>query len=204
MSHVMLLLAHPRPDSYCHAIADRIRSVLTGSGHDVRFHDLYAERFDPIVSAEEAYTTGESVEAYLAREADTVVGRHRAELRDARGLVVVHPNWWGKPPAILSGWMDRVVVPGVAYRLPDATAEPESLVAVERMLVVNTSDTAAEREREVFGDPLGAIWGRCLAPYLGDPLFTRHVLRPVTDAAPAQRSRWLQEVTDLTGTVFGN
>lgn len=103
MSHVMLLLAHPRPDSYCHAIADRIRSVLTGSGHDVRFHDLYAERFDPIVSAEEAYTTGESVEAYLAREADTVVGRHRAELRDARGLVVVHPSWWGKPPAIPSG-----------------------------------------------------------------------------------------------------
>lgn len=159
MSHVMLLLAHPRPDSYCHAIADRIRSVLTGSGHDVRFHDLYAERFDPIVSAEEAYTTGESVEAYLAREADTVVGRHRAELRDARGLVVVHPNWWGKPPAILSGWMDRVVVPGVAYRLPDATAEPESLVAVERMLVVNTSDTTAEREREVFGDPLGGDLG---------------------------------------------
>lgn len=198
----MLLLAHPRPDSYCHAIANRIRSVLTGSGHDVRFHDLYAESFDPIVSAEEAYTTGESVESYLAREADTVVGRHRAELRDARGLVVVHPNWWGKPPAILSGWMDRVVVPGVAYRLPDATGVPEPLVAVERMLVVNTSDTTAEREAAVFGDPLEAIWGRCLAPYLGDPSFVRQVLRPVTDATAVQRADWLDDTAELTRSLF--
>jgi len=200
----MLLLAHPRPDSYCHAIADRIRSVLTGSGHDVRFHDLYAEAFDPIVSAEEAYTTGESVESYLARESDSVVGRHRTELRDARGLVVVHPNWWGKPPAILAGWMDRVVVPGVAYRLPDATGEPESLRAIERMLVVNTSDTTAEREQSVFGDPLEAIWGRCLAPYLGEPSFVRRVLRPVTDATPAERSAWLDEIGHLTSTIFQN
>ncbi len=80
----MLLLAHPRPDSYCHAIADRIRTVLTDAGADVRFHDLYAGAVRSIVSAEEAYTTGESVEAYLARESDTVVGRHRAELREAR------------------------------------------------------------------------------------------------------------------------
>ncbi|PTR32329.1 putative NADPH-quinone reductase [Rhodococcus sp. OK519] len=202
MSHVMLLLAHPRPDSFCHAIADRIRSVLTTSGHDVRFHDLYAESFDPIVSAEEAYTTGESVEAYLAREADTVVGRHRMELQDARGLVVVHPNWWGKPPAILSGWMDRVVVPGVAYRLSDATGVPESLVAVERMLVVNTSDTTAEREAAVFGDPLEAIWGRCLAPYLGDPSFVRQVLRPVTDATAAQRAAWLEDTADRARSLF--
>ncbi|BCN44475.1 NAD(P)H-dependent oxidoreductase [Prescottella equi] len=202
MSHVMLLLAHPRPDSYCHAIADRIRTVLTDAGADVRFHDLYAEQFDPIVSAEEAYTTGESVEAYLARESDTVVGRHRAELREARGLVVVHPNWWGKPPAILAGWMDRVVVPGVAYRLPDATGEPESLVTIERMLVVNTSDTTAEREEAVFGDPLEAIWGRCLAPYLGGPSFVRHVLRPVTDATPQQRRVWLDDVAETTRTLF--
>lgn len=198
----MLLLAHPRPDSYCHAIADRIRTVLTETGADVGFHDLYAEQFDPIVSAEEAYTTGESVEAYLARESDTVVGRHRAELREARGLVVVHPNWWGKPPAILAGWMDRVVVPGVAYRLPDATGEPESLVRIERMLVVNTSDTTAEREEAVFGDPLEAIWGRCLAPYLGGHSFVRHVLRPVTDATPQQRTVWLDEVAETTRTLF--
>ncbi|MBM4485024.1 NAD(P)H-dependent oxidoreductase [Prescottella equi] len=203
MSHVMLLLAHPRPDSYCHAIADRIRTVLTDAGADVRFHDLYAEQFDPIVSAEEAYTTGESVEAYLARESDTVVGRHRTELREARGLVVVHPNWWGKPPAILAGWMDRVVVPGVAYRLPDATGEPESLVTIERMLVVNTSDTTAEREEAVFGDPLEAIWGRCLAPYLDGPSFVRHVLRPVTDATLKQRTVWLDDVAETTRTLFG-
>ena len=108
--------------------------------------------------------------------------QHRDELRDAAGLVAIHPNWWGKPPAILSGWLDRILVPGVAYRLDDAGGAPESLLTLRQLLVVNTSDTTEERERTLFGDPLDAIWRRCLAPYLGEP--------EVTPAgAPGRRGR---------------
>ena len=60
-------------------------------------HDLYAEGFEPVSGA------------------DAIVHRHRDEIASADGLVVVHPNWWGKPPAIMAGWLDRVIVPGVAY-----------------------------------------------------------------------------------------
>jgi len=100
MSTVMLLLAHPRATSYCHAIAERIGESLLNLGHEVRSHDLYAELFDPVLTAEESHTSGGAIESVLARENDPLVALHREELRVADGLVTVHPNWWGMPPAI--------------------------------------------------------------------------------------------------------
>ena len=199
----MLLLAHPRPDSYCHALAERIGQRLVDLGHEVRSHDLYAERFDPILTTYESHTSGQEVETLLAQEDDPLLALHREELRQAEGLAIVHPNWWGMPPAILTGWINRVVVPGVAYRLADATGYPEPLAPISRLLVVNTSDTTDEREETLYGDPLASIWGRCVAPYIGSPQVTRRVLRPVTDATDRQRADWLDEVDALTVETFG-
>ncbi|MFI5589788.1 NAD(P)H-dependent oxidoreductase [Amycolatopsis sp. NPDC051758] len=200
---VVVLLAHPRPGSLNHALAERVVDTLTRLGRSVRFHDLYAERFDPVLTAEEAYTSGTRAEEFLAAEPDPLVRQHREELRDAAGLVAIHPNWWGKPPAILSGWLDRILVPGVAYRLDDAGGAPESLLTLRRLLVVNTSDTTEERERTLFGDPLDAIWRRCLAPYLGEPEVTRLVLRVVADAGADRRDSWLRDVEAEVTRLFG-
>jgi NAD(P)H dehydrogenase (quinone) len=203
MSHLVLLLAHPRADSYCHAIAERIGERLLDLSHEVRSHDLYAELFDPIMPAFESHISGPAIESTLAREDDPLVALHREELRQAEGLVVVHPNWWGMPPAILTGWINRIVVPGVAYRLAEATGHPEPLAPVQQLFVVNTSDTTDEREATLYGDPLASIWGRCIAPYLGSPQVTRRVLRPVSSATSQQRSDWLDEVETLTTQTFG-
>ncbi len=203
MSHIVLLLAHPRPDSYCHALAERIGQRLCDLGHDVRSHDLYAERFDPLLTSYESHTTGATVESALAREEDPLIALHREELRQAHGLAVVHPNWWGMPPAILTGWINRIVVPGVAYRLAEATGHPEPLAPIQKLFVVNTSDTTDEREETLYGDPLADIWGRCIAPYLGSPRVTRKVLRPVSSATPDRRAEWLDEVDAMTTEAFG-
>jgi NAD(P)H dehydrogenase (quinone) len=200
---VMVLLAHPRPGSLNHAVAARVRDTLTRAGQPVHFHDLYAERFDPVLTAEEAYTSGTRAEEFLAAEPDPLIRQHREQLREAGGLVAVHPNWWGKPPAILSGWLDRVLVPGVAYRLADAGGAPESLLTLRRLLVVNTSDTTEEREQTLFGDPLDAIWRRCLAPYLGEPEVRRLTLRVVADADERQRATWLDDVSGEVQRLFG-
>ncbi len=204
MATVTLLLAHPRAGSYCHAVADRISDALVDLGHEVRAHDLYAERFDPLVPAYEAQTTGSTVEAVVAQEEDPLIALHREELRRADALVAVHPNWWGMPPAILTGWIDRIIVPGVAYRLAEATGHPEPLAPIADLFVINTSDTTDERERDLYGDPLASIWGRCVAPYLGGPRVTRKVLRPVTDATPEQRATWLDEIEALVTETFGS
>ena len=94
--NILLLLAHPTPGSLNHAIAAECRATLLSMGHRVQYHDLYAEHFDPILPGEEVPKTA---------ALDNVIAQHCRELSEADGIVVVHPNWWGQPPAIQG--MDR-------------------------------------------------------------------------------------------------
>ncbi len=199
---IVVLVAHPRPESFNHAIAARAVGALRDAGHQVHAHDLYAERFDPVLRPEECFTTGSSIEALMAAADDPLVRLHRRRIASADGLVVVHPNWWGKPPAILAGWLDRVLVPGVAYRLADATARPEGLLALGTAVVVNTSDTLADRERDDLGDPLDAIWRRCVLPYCGAGRVERLVIGPVTESTAAERQVWLEAIDALVLAAF--
>lgn len=147
METALVILAHPRSGSLNHALAERIVHVLREGGVVVRFHDLYAEGFDPLLRDAEAFTVADAATGIFTRGADHLLYQHRKELIEASILVVVHPNWWGKPPAIMAGWMDRVLVPGVAYELDVAGGVPTSLLSLRSIVVVNTSDTTAERKR---------------------------------------------------------
>ncbi|MEO8685916.1 MAG: NAD(P)H-dependent oxidoreductase [Devosia sp.] len=97
---VLVLIAHPRPDILCHAFARTARDVATAAGWDVLFHDLYDEAFDPILKSTETRTHGIGDEDGLFPGDDPVLDTHRRDIAAAEALVVEHPNWWGKPPAI--------------------------------------------------------------------------------------------------------
>ena len=104
---VLVILGHPQPESFNHAIADTAVAALENDGHEVIYHDLQAEGFDPILPGQE-----------IARDGlmDRVVMAHCDQLAATDGVVIVHPNWWGQPPAVLKGWIDRVFRPGVAVK----------------------------------------------------------------------------------------
>ncbi|MFD3513795.1 NAD(P)H-dependent oxidoreductase [Streptomyces sp. NPDC058657] len=183
-------LAHPRPGSFCHALFGAVVDELRTRDPEgeVLVHDLFAEGFDPVMGADETETVRETGPA-----ADAQVTAHRAELPTLDALVFVHPNWWGMPPAILTGWLQRVLVPGVAYKLGSADGEPVGLLRAGRALVLNTSDTPEAREREEFGDPLHRIWTSCVLPYTGVTDVRRTVVRTVTDSTPEEREQWLRQ-----------
>lgn len=201
--HIFSIVAHPRSNSFCHAVSATAQSWLTSAGHTIEHHDLYAEKFDPCLTAEEAYTVGDTLEKTLLRVEDPVLREHRSSIARAEGLLVVHPNWWGKPPAVLAGWLDRVLVPGVAYRLETADGLPDGLLSIRTALIFNTSDTDAEREVNDLGDPLELIWGRCVLPYCGINSYERSVFRPVVGSSPTQRDRWLEETEAKCHSSFG-
>lgn len=187
--NVSVILAHPKLGSFNHAIAQTARETLSGLGHRVSFHDLQAEGFDPVYTAAE-----------LEREAvlPPVVARHLEEVCAADGLVVVHPNYWSRPPAILCGWVDRVLRPGRAYRfVPDGRggARPEGLLRVRVALVFNTANTPQEEEEARFGDPLEVHWRKVVFGLCGVPRVYRRNFSPVITSTPEQRQAWLAEVT---------
>ncbi|MFG2140843.1 NAD(P)H-dependent oxidoreductase [Streptomyces sp. NPDC048650] len=181
-------LAHPRQGSFNHAVFAAVADELRDRGCEVLAHDLCAERFDPMLSAEETETVRSA-----AFTDDAQVAQHRAEVATLDALVFVHPNWWGMPPAVLTGWVQRVLVPGVAYKLDTAEGEPAGLLKAGRALVLNTSDTSADREANEFGDPLQRIWSSCVLPYTGVDDFRRVVFRTVTDSTEEARAAWLRQ-----------
>ncbi|MEW2373603.1 NAD(P)H-dependent oxidoreductase [Streptomyces sp. NPDC006656] len=183
---VGVYLAHPRPGSLNHALFDAVVDELRGRGAEVAAHDLCADGFTPLLSARETGTVEEAAGAE-----DAQVASHRAQVATLDALVFVHPNWWGMPPAVLTGWVQRVLVPGVAYKLGTAQGEPAGLLAAGKALVLNTSDTPAAREESEFGDPLQSIWSACVLPYVGIGDVRRVVFRTVGDSTAAQRAGWL-------------
>lgn len=193
---VSVLLAHPKSGSFNHAIAKRAVAVLRALGHVVRFHDLHAERFDPVLPAEELPS-----EAPLPN----VVETHCREIAEADGIVVVHPNWWGQPPAILTGWIDRTLRPGVAYRFLEGDSGegvPEGLLRARVGIVFNTSNTQFQREERVFGDPLETIWRNCVFGLCGVRKVERRTFSVVVTSTVEQRARWLADVDEIVSRHF--
>lgn len=193
---VLVILSHPDKGSFNHAVAGTVIQALQACGHEVVAHDLYAEKFDALLPLEEI-PRGAKV--------DPVVERHCEELTSADGIVVIHPNWWGQPPAILKGWVDRVVRPGVAYRFVEGDSGegvPVGLLKARTALVLNTSNTGEERERTAFGDPLELIWKNCIFGLCGVENFHRRTFGIVVTSTPEQRSQWLEEAGEITRRLF--
>lgn len=194
--NLLVLLAHPGPDSFCHALAAAVRDALLRDGHAVVFHDLCAEKFDPLLPA---------AEISAAAPLPPAIQRHCDELQAADGIVIVHPNWWGQPPAVMKGWIDRVIRPGVAYRFVAGDAGegvPVGLLKAKAAVVLNTSNTPDARERSAFGDPLESIWKRCVFGLCGVPNVHRRMFNVVVASTLPQRQAWLADAADLCRNVF--
>lgn len=190
---VLVLLAHPSGDSLNAAMAKAAADALRANGYGVWLHDLCAEGFDPVMPADEA--AGQPSQ-------DPLVLQYQEELKAADGIVVVHPNWWGQSPAVLTGWLDRVLREGIAYTLPKAGEEHAPLLKAKAALVFNTSNTPAPVEDAVYGDPLQRIWQNCVFGLLALPAFDRCLFRPVAGSAPEQRKQWLDEVAAMVSAYF--
>ena len=193
---ISVILAHPGEGSFNHAIAKTAVEQLEGNGHKVFFHDLYKETFDPILAYSEIPKG-----APLPEE----ITNHCSEIAEADGIVIVHPNWWGQPPAILKGWVDRVIRPGVAYEFLEGDSGqgvPHGLLRAKAAIVFNTSNTESKREKYVFGDPLETIWKNCIFSLCGVTCFCRRMFSIVVTSMEAQRKQWLLEVRNDIDTFF--
>ena len=132
---VSVILAHPKKGSFNHAIALTAVQQLQLTGHEVCFHDLYSEKFDPVLTDLEIPKNANLPEA---------IAGYCNEIAECDGIVIVHPNWWGQPPAILKGWIDRVIRPGIAYEFLEGDSGdgiPNGLLKARAAIVFNTSNT---------------------------------------------------------------
>ncbi|MGQ9368998.1 NAD(P)H-dependent oxidoreductase [Azospirillum sp. ST 5-10] len=163
---VQAVLAHPLPDSFTAAVHRTAVAALRTAGHEVVETDLYAEGFEPALTAAER--GGYFADPYEASAVRPLVDR----LLRSQALVLSYPHWWFDQPAILKGWFDRVWGPGIAFRHDRAGGRIVPLLDGLETVAVLTS----------FGSPW---WLAEL--YLRNP--ARRILRKGTLAACAPRAR---------------
>jgi putative NADPH-quinone reductase len=193
---ILIILGHPKKGSFNHAIARTAVKVLKSNNHEVIFHDLYDEGFNPVIDHEEIPNDG---------KVDSVVSKHCEEVAGAEGIIVVHPNWWGQPPAILKGWVDRVIRPGVAYTFKETDngeGVPIGLLKAQTAIVFNTSNTLPDREIQVFGDPLETLWKNCIFSLCGVNKFYRRMYSVIVTSTLEERLLWLSDVEKTVGEFF--
>ena len=111
---ILVVFAHPLETSFVAALHARVVEVLRADEHIVDDLDLYAEKFDPVMSREgllhyvDTSANTREVEAYVQR------------LKAAEALILVFPVWFDGLPAIMQGFFQRVFLPGVAARIDEA------------------------------------------------------------------------------------
>ncbi len=157
---LLLVFCHPDPHSYGAALRDTAVQALTGAGHELRQIDLYAEGFNPVFSAAEKGT-------YLSDTARNIEGvaAHVEALRWAEGWVVVYPTWFYGAPAMLKGWLDRVWLPGVSFRI--ASAKQRTIggeLSNIRLFVGITTSGSPWWWLKVIGDPGRSLFMKGLRP----------------------------------------
>ncbi|SMX44594.1 NAD(P)H-dependent oxidoreductase [Maliponia aquimaris] len=130
----LVVSCHPKPESFTGAVCAQVLARLEARGAEVRHHDLYAEGFDPVLSAADW-------DGYLDEDSDRApVARQVADLAWCDTLILVYRTWWSGLPAMLKGWLDRVLLPGVAFALPKGPGEgiAPALTHITRLAVFTT------------------------------------------------------------------
>ncbi len=129
---VLYVYCHPLDDSFHAAIRKEVLAGLKQAGHTTDLLDLYAEGFDPVLSAERRRDYHDPVRNRANNQ--TYVDR----LMAANALVVQFPTWSFGPPAMLKGWFDRMFGPGIALDLSDPGQAKPMLLHVKCISGIST------------------------------------------------------------------
>jgi putative NADPH-quinone reductase len=168
VKRVLVVLGHGRATSLCHHLTGVAREALGERGAEHRSHDLLADGFDPCLRL----APGERQALPPKPGDDPLVHRYCEDVRWADAYIVVHPVWWFAPPAILKGWVDRVLVDGVALHQPQA-GPPVGTLSGRRALVVQTFPAPRAVDTLLMRNLAEAFWKRAVF----GPVGIRHVKR---------------------------
>lgn len=195
MNH-LVILAHPREGSFTRQVARAYIDTVETAGHRVVVRDLYAMRFDPVA------TPADIAAMRTGRVADDV----RIEMehvRQADVLAFIAPVWWISTPAILKGWIDRVLVPGFAYGYgPDKRVR--GLLTGKRGIVFSSSGSTTSEFLDT--GKLAAIrtmWGVGTIEFCAMALLDHVHFAPVgTRSTPEMIAGYLEEARTVVRRHF--
>jgi len=210
--NVLIVYAHPEPQSFSGALKDTSVEVLTGEGHSVQVSDLYAMKFDPaggpgdFLEREDPSCfryQREQIQAHKNGLFTPELAAEMAKLLWADLLIFQFPLWWFSLPAILKGWVDRVFAMGFSYDLGRAY-ETGFFPKKKGMLVLTTGAPAAaytpQGKNGAIPDVLLHI-NRGMLHFIGLQVLPPFVAYAAARVPPEQRAEYLAAFRERLLTI---
>lgn len=183
----VIVFTHPYPQSFCHSILDSVCRGLGSGNHIVDVIHLDNEGFNPVMSATD-------LQAYKDRKpVDAQVLSYKHRLEQADHLVFIFPIWWELMPALMKGFIEKVIFPGVVYE-QKANAMRPTLPLLKHITVITTMDTHSLVYRLVYGNAVrrALVWGTFWK--IGYRRVSWIALSRVPRVSDQRRRRWLQKI----------
>lgn len=211
--NVLIVYAHPSPHSFNAALRDAAADEARMRGHDVVVSDLYASMFGAVggpgdftapVDPDRFHYQSEQRAAALSGGFSAEIAREQRHLLWADCLILQFPLWWGGPPAILKGWIDRVGAYGVVYA--DGTRFDSGLFKGRRSLISVTTGGTSRRFSDDgdYGAIAKVLWPtqHLFLGYLGYELTDPHVSYAVAREEPDRRVRMIGELRERVARLL--
>lgn len=210
--NVLIVVAHPEPTSFNHALANAAATALRDAGHAVTITDLAAEGFRADVGPHDVQTRADTSRFHVQGE-QAQAARHQCYAEDiarqqslvaaADNIILQFPIWWGGPPAMLKGWIDRVLSYGFAY-VDGARFDTGLFKGRRAMISVTTGGTPERFSAEgVYGpiDPLLMPVRKLALEYMGFEVEDLCVAYAAPRVDDAERAQYLDHVARAALTM---
>ncbi|CAN7332113.1 NAD(P)H-dependent oxidoreductase [Aminobacter sp. LjRoot7] len=187
---ILIIIGHPdpAPERFCRALAAAYAAAAERAGHQVRKIDLAIMDF-PLLRTADAFEHG-PVPAPLREAAEAVVWSEH--------LVFVFPLWLGTMPALLKGFLEQVMRPGVAFDYPDKEgALTKSLLRGRSARIVVTMGMPTIFYRLWFLSHGIASMRRGILNFVGIKPVRETLLGPVGGINSVRRSKWIRQMEKL-------
>lgn len=184
---ILVIQGHPRTESLCGALAEAYADGARERAHEVRRLDLASLHFDPILHA--GFAGPQALEPALLEA--------QQQLAWANHLVFVYPVWWGGPPAVLKGFVDRTFLPGFAFKYKENSSLWDKLLKGKSARLIVTADSPGWWLALVTGNPAVKLMKGPVLDFCGVSPVRTTVLPQVRKSSVERRASWLREVRQL-------
>ncbi len=191
----LIIYNHPHEGSFCSAVRDAVLSGLDVGGHEYKVIDLDKDRFDPVMREKDlsAFVQASRNPEKEIEGLDPLIEVYVNKMRWAERIVMIFPIWWMTMPAMTKGFIDKVIFPGLVYKMEGGKLVSQ-LSRLKQVVVITTMNTPAAIYESTFGNSIEGSLIKGTFNQIGIHDIRWISLNMVKQVGDEKRWLWLDEI----------
>lgn len=185
--NILIINGHPDKESYNHALAASYKAGALHSGAEVKEIVICNLAFNPNLAF--GYRKRTTLEPDLLKAQERI--------KWANHIVWVYPVWWGSVPALMKGFLDRVLLPGFAFKKREDSVWWDKYLSGKTSRIICTMDQPTWYYRWINGKPSHTAMKKLTMNFIGIKQVRITSIGPLRLSKESFRTKWLNKVEKL-------